>query len=387
MPKCRIIVTGALANLPRNGGNAIVTLQFVLGLHRLGFDVLFLEHVPAEGCLDTHGAPCAFEDSVQRSYFVDMITAFSLAGQSSLLYDGGRKSWGVPMREVSSFARDADALIGLGGFPPFREILASVKRRVYVDMDPVYTQLWTAVYDVDLGLAHADVLFTFGLNIGASACPIPTGGRRWHKLTPVVDLEFWQNAGDTIGTEKLTTVASWYGFAPLEYQGEWYGQKAEEFRRFIDLPARAERPVEVALSIHPQDPDRRLLEEHGWHIVDPQTHTSDPWSYRSYIANSRAEVGIAKNAYVKANSGWFSDRSAAYLASGKPVLVQDTGLASHFPLGNGLIPFRTLDELVEGLRELDARYPEHCRAARALAEKYFSAEKVLGRLLAEANIK
>jgi hypothetical protein len=240
---------------------------------------------------------------------------------------------------------------------------------------------------VDLGLTQADELFTVGLNIGTPVCPIPTCGRRWRKLLPVIDLEFWRNSGSVSTAEKLTTVASWRGYDPLEYRGEWYDQKAVEFKRFLPFPSYIERPVELALSIYPQDrEDLHLLEQYGWQVVDPQTQVRDPWAYRSYLAHSRAELGIAKNAYVKAKSGWFSDRSAAYLALGKPVLVQDTGLADHLPLGTGLIPFRTMEELVEAVRDLDARYTDHCRGARKLAEDYFSAEKVLSSMLMTAHI-
>jgi len=383
----KILVNGTLANVPWNGGQSLIALQFVLGLRRLGFDVLFFEHVAPEGCWDARETRCGFADSIQRDYFAHIMAGFSLVGQSSLLYAGGSQYWGVSLAELLRFAREAEALIGIGGFPPFPEVLRTVRKRIYIDQDPVYTQLWSAAYGVDLGLAQADVLFTVGLNIGAPGCPIPTCGRRWYGLLPVIDLEFWQNADETIKAEKLTTVASWRGYAPLEYQGEWYDQKAVEFKRFLSLPLLIHRPVEVALSIDPQDyNDLHLLEQHGWHVVDPRIHVRDPWAYRSYIAHSRAELGIAKNAYVKACSGWFSDRSAAYLATGRPVLVQDTGLADHLPLGTGLIAFRTQEELVEAIDDLDARYADHCRRARTLAEEYFSAEKVLGTMLAEASI-
>jgi hypothetical protein len=364
----------------------MATLQFVWGLQRLGFDVLFFEHLPPEGCWDVRETRCNFVDSIQRTYFERIITAFSLAGQSSLLYSNGAAHWGVSPRDLLSFARDAEALIGVGGLSSLSEIVRAVKKRVLIDQDPVYTQLWNAVYNVDMGFAQADVLFTLGLNLGTPVCPIPTCGRRWHKLLPVIEPDFWCPTEEGLEAEKLTTVASWRGYEPLEYQGEWYEQKAVEFKRFLSLPSRIDRPVEVALSIHPQEDDLRLLEQQGWQVVDPQLHVGDPWAYRAYIARSRAELGIAKNAYVKARSGWFSDRSAAYLASGKPVLVQDTGLAEHLPLGTGLVPFRTMEELVEAVHDLDARYPEHCAGARKLAQDYFSAEKVLSTMLTEAQI-
>ncbi len=269
MPK--LLINGTLGNLPCNGGNTMAALQFVLGLQRLGFDVLFFEQLKPEGCWDTHDARCSFVDSVQRAYFARVMTAFSLAGQSSLLYAGGAEHWGVSLQDLLRFARDAEALIGIGGLTSLTEILSSVKKRIYIDQDPVYTQLWSAVYDVDLNLTCADTLFTYGLNIGAPGCPIPTCGRRWHKLLPVVDLEFWRSTELVSDAEKLTTVASWSGYDPLECQGEWYDEKAVEFKRFISLPSYIGRPVEVALSIYSHDhDDLRFLKEHGWGVVDPR---------------------------------------------------------------------------------------------------------------------
>ena len=205
-------------------------------------------------------------------------------------------------------------------------------------------------------------------------------------MMPVIDLKFWPFVGPALPSEKITTIASWRGYAPLEYQGQWYNQKAVEYKKFLRLPSRIRRPVELALSIDPGEEDLQLLLAHGWRVVDPRVHAAEPESYRAYIARSRAELGIFANAYVESRSGWLSDRSGAYLASGKPVLAQDTGLANHLPLGTGLIPFRTEDELVAAVEDLDARYDEHCRAARTLAEEFFRAETVLGKLLAEADL-
>jgi hypothetical protein len=382
----RILLRGTIANKPNNGGQSLIALQYMRGLQRLGFDVLLLEDVTPQTCCDEHENPCSFMKSVQYAYFAKTMKAFCLGHRSSLLYDQGQEYCGVPVDDVLRFARDADALIVIGGgFPAFPDILSAVRKRIYVDQDPVYTQLWSAVYQADVGLSKADVLFTVGLNIGRDNCPIPTCERSWHAVMPVIDLDFWPFVGPAARTEKITTIASWRGFAPIEYQGEWYEQKAVEFKRFLRLPSRIKRPVEVALSIHEEE-DLKLLRTHGWRIVDPRVHAAEPSSYRTYIAQSRAELGIYANAYVKARSGWLSDRSAAYLASGKPVLAQDTGLANHLPLGTGLIPFTTEEDLIAAINDLDARYEEHCRAARRLAEEYFCAEKVLAKLLAQADL-
>jgi hypothetical protein len=382
----KILVCGTIANKPYNGGQSLIALQYIWGLKSLGFDVLFFEHLTRETCWDEHQNQCSFIKSVQYDYFVEIMTAFSLTQRSSLLHNGGQQHWGASLQDVLRFARQADALIVIGGaFPPFQDILNRVKKTIYIDQDPVYTQLWSAVYHSDVGLAEADELFTVGLNIGSATCPIPTCGRSWHTVMPVIDLKFWPFVGSSIPAEKITTVAAWRGYAPLQYQGEWYEQKAVEFMRFLRVPSRTSSPVEVALSIDEEE-DLEILRTHGWRIVDPCIHARDPWSYRAYIARSRAELGIFANAYVKARSGWLSDRSAAYLASGKPVLAQDTGLANHLPLGTGLIPFSTEEELTAAIDDLDARYDEHCLAARRLAEEYFCAEKVLSKLLAQADI-
>lgn len=384
----KILLRGTIASKPNNGGQSMIALQYMRGLQRLGFDVLLMEDVVSESCSDQQGNPCSFIDSIQYAYFVRIMKAFSSGQRSSLLCDHGQQYWGVPLNDVLRFAYDADALIIIGGgFPALPEILSAVKKTIYVDQDPVYTQLWNAVYGADIGLSNADVLFTVGLNIGTDTCPIPTCGKIWNPLMPVIDLEFWPFVAPLVPVQKITTIASWHGFAPLEYQGEWYEHKAVEFKRFIRLPTKIRRPVEVALSIHESEEDLKLLRSYGWRIVDPQHHTADPWNYRDYIAQSWAELGIFANAYVKARSGWFSDRSAAYLACGKPVLAQDTGLARHLPLGTGLIPFNTEEELIAAIDDLDSRYEEHCFAARRLAEEHFCAEKVLRKLLAQADLE
>jgi hypothetical protein len=382
----KILLSATIANKPHNGGQSLIALQYVAGLKRLGFDVLLFEHLLPEACWNHHYNQCDFIDSVQYDYFVKIMKAFFLARHSSLLYSSGQQYWGASLDDIVRFAREADALILIGGgFPPFPDILSAVKKTIYIDQDPVYTQLWSAVYDADIGLAKANVLFTVGLNIGSAICPIPTCGRNWHTIMPVIDLKFWPVVGPTVPAEKITTVASWRGFAPLEYQGKWYEQKAVEFKRFIRLPSKIKRPVEVALAIDEAE-DLDALFRQGWQVVDPRIYAGDPWRYRDYITHSRAELGIVANAYVNARSGWISDRSAAYLASGRPVLAQDTGLANHLPSGTGLIPFSTEDELIAAIDDLDARYDEHCLAARRLADEYFCAEKVLRKLLLESGL-
>jgi hypothetical protein len=170
----------------------------------------------------------------------------------------------------------------------------------------------------------------------------------------------------------------------VSFEGKRYGLKAHEFRKLLDLPAMVDASFEIALDIHQADEkDRQSLENHGWRIVDPRLNAGDAASFRRYVQTSGAEFSVAKEIYVETNSGWFSDRTVRYLASGKPALVQDTGLAGNYSCGDGLLTFRTLEEAATGAQRILENYEHHCRAARAFAEHYFDSDKVLGRLADE----
>jgi hypothetical protein len=226
--------------------------------------------------------------------------------------------------------------------------------------------------------AH-DLHFTVGENIGVPGCRIPTSGVNWQTVRQPVLLDDWPLVPAENPT-RFTTVANWRGpFGPIEFDGTTYGLKAHQFRKFIDLPRRSNHSYEIALTIHPDDEtDLHALVDHGWCIADPGI-VDTPEAFRSYVQRSGAEFSVAQGTYVDTKSGWFSDRSVRYLASGRPVLVQDTGFSRNLPTGEGLVAFRTLEEAVAGADQIAGEYAAHAEAARALAEKYFSAERVLAR--------
>jgi hypothetical protein len=254
-------------------------------------------------------------------------------------------------------------------------VLAAPRRRVYFDQDPVFTQLWMAEYGKELNFGPDDVLLTVGLNIGTPHSPIPDCGLRWHHCLPAVMLEHWSADFDT-SCRRFTTIASFGSFSELQFRGTWYGTKRDAFRRAAELPARVDQELEVALGSRLDDPDVELLRRGGWAIADG-TGLDTLAKYQHYIAESRAEIGIAKDAYVRGESGWFSDRAAHYLASGKPVLVESTGFERCLPTGRGLIAFHDMEEAAAGICEINRNYRGHCRAAREFAEEFLDYRKVL----------
>lgn len=375
------VVLGAVVSIPPfSAGMAWNWMNLALGLRRLGHDVWYVEEVEPSWCVDRQGRPCSFERSVNRELFAAFVERFELQGRASQVYNRGEATTGVPLPKLLNAVRGADVLFNMAGHVKAEELLDSVRHRAYVDQDPVFTQLWSAEYGADLGFDRHDTFFSVGLNIGTPHTDVPDCGRRWHRLLPPVVLDLWPPRIDPACT-RFTTVASWGSFQDLQYRGAWYGSKHREFERFAELPRRAGRELEVALRRYDdEDPAIRLLRSRGWEITDTsEVATVD--SYRDFIGRSRAEIGVAKHAYVAARSGWFSDRSAHYLASGKPVLAQSTGFERRLPTGHGLLAFSDLDQAVAGIEAIDARYPAHCRAARELAGEHLDHRKVIPRML------
>jgi hypothetical protein len=376
----RIIVAGVVSLSPFSPGFVWDWAHIAVGLQRLGHEVYYVEEVEPKWCVDAQGRRCPFEESSNRTLFRTSMERFGLMERACQVYNRGEAAFGLSLDALAAVARSADLLVNISGHAKSDLLLGAVRRRAYVDQDPVYTQLWLAEYGKELNLRAHDVFFTVGLNIGTPHSPIPDGAIKWHGMLPPVVLDYWPVHVNP-GCERFTTIASWAGFSDLCYQGEWYGAKAEEFRRFAALPRRVDQALEVAMRRHDRDEEGvRLLRESGW-VVTEASRIRDLDSYQAYIAASRAEIGIAKNAYVKGRSGWFSDRASHYLASGKPVLAQATGFERHVPTGRGLIAFGTMEEAVEGVRAINRDYREHCLAARAFAREHLEYTKVLPRML------
>jgi hypothetical protein len=383
-----VVVSGALANKYLNGGEAWIRLSWLLGLRRLGCDVHFVEQIAPENCIDAEGAIVDFEQSVNLSYLRAVMDEHGLSGSATLILENGDKTSGLSLEELLAMAQASDLLVNMSGHLNLEPLLNAFKRKVYVDTDPGFTQLWHHQRAGGFQLTGHDGYFTCGENIGKEGCSIPTDGIRWRPLPHLVVLDQWPVVAVS-QPARFTTIGSLRGaFGPIEHEGKTLGLKVHELRRFIDVPERVQQiEFEIALGAHPADAkDVDALRKHGWRLVDPKATVSGPSGFRSYVQTSSAEFSVAQGVYVATGSGWFSDRSIKYLASGKPVLVQDTGFSRNYPVGEGLLAFSSMDEAVAGAERITAAYESHCRAARDLAERFFDSDKVLGRFLEDVGV-
>lgn len=381
-----ILVSGALANKYRNGGEAWTRMSWVLGLQKLGFEVYFIEQIAPENCVDAAGNSTTFERSANLAYFEQITKEFGLTGSAALLESRAEQSRGLSLAQLLDLARDAALLVNISGHLTFEPLLQKIRRKAYIDLDPGFTQFWHADAALNFRVAPHDDYFTVGENIGTEHCAIPTSGIPWRPIRQPVVLEHWP-VMQSESLARFTTIASWRGpFGPVQYHNKTFGLKVHEFRKFIELPAHVPQRCEIALQIHPADhKDLEALQRNAWQIVDPAL-AATPTEFRRYLQDSDAEFSVAQGIYVETKSGWFSDRTVRYLASGKPVLVQDTGVRHNLPVGAGLLTFSNFAEAVAGAQQLAADYALHCQAARKLAEDFFDSNKVLRKLLEEVGI-
>lgn len=369
------LVSGMVAGVPGQGGATWAVLQYVLGLRSLGWDVYLVESVSGP-------VPPA---SVRR-YFDVVCRRFGLEDRAALLPADGAAAYGVPRGRILEAARSAEVLLDLAGTLRAPDILGAVPVRVYVDLDPAFTQLWQAVEGIDMRLAGHTHHATVGRDIGRPGCSVPDLGLRWIPTLPPVALEAWPAAREA-PRFAWTTLANWRAYGSIRHGGRHYGQKAHAFRTLIDLPATTGERFEVALAIHPDERrDLAALTAGGWSLVPPAEVAGTPEAYGRFIRQSFGEIGIAKTGYVEADCGWFSDRSACYLASGRPVVAQETGFERRLPTGRGLLSFSTPDEAGAALEAVRRDYAAHARAAREVAGAYLDARRVLERLLGAVGV-
>jgi hypothetical protein len=379
--RLRILVSGRIASTPNQGGATWAVLQYLVGLRELGHDVWFVEAIPAAQVCPA-GAGLAGSDNV--AYAERVLSRLGFGGRWAAVAEGTTQAAGLDYRSLA--AGRFDVHVNLSGCLREPELVAAIPVRIYVDLDPAFTQVWHGVDGHDLGLDGHTHFATVGSGIGTPACPVPTGGIGWYHTLPPVVLSRWTPAAG-ITRPAMTTVANWRSYGSTVFDGVSYGQRAHSFRAFLDLPRATHVALRPALAIDPGEvEDLAALARGGWSLVDPAAVAGSPEAYRDFVRSSRGELSIAKSGYVASRSGWFSDRSACYLASGRPVVAQDTGFGRRLPTGEGLLAFSTTAEAVDALERVDADYARHSAAARRIATDELDSAAVLGDLLHHAGV-
>jgi hypothetical protein len=368
--RLKILLSGMVAADPHQGGATWAVLQYVAGLTALGHEVLLVEPVARADDLAADG-------EVGR-YFRGLPF---LDGRAALLLRESERTLGLSFEEIAKFAAEADLLLNVSGMLDDERLLAPIPVRAFLDLDPGFNQVWHETGH-DMNLDRHTHFVTVGQCVGSERSAVPDCGRRWLTSLPPVALEHWPAAPASAVGYGFTTVGHWRSYGSLEHAGIHYGQRAHSFRELIDLPRRTEARFQVALGIHPDESrDLRALAHGGWELLDPRRVAGTPAAYQQFIRGSLGELCVAKSGYVRSRSGWISDRSACYLASGRPVLAQDTGIGALFPDGRGLIAYGTEAEAAVAAEEVRDSWALHSAAARELAEERFDARKVLSSLL------
>ena len=381
--KGRIILSSYLVRFPV-GGYAWQAAHYLLGLKSLGYDVWFYEDTDHYNLAYD---PCTQEFGTSYEYGIKAAGRFlgriGLGDRWCFIDSVAGMKHGPGASVISELLREADLLINIAGVNRISTERRNGRPSIYIDLDPVYTQLRLVNGDETLAaiLKEHSHLFTLGENIGSSYSAAPTGGYEWIPTRQPVVIELWENAGPP--RLAYTTVGKWDSQGrDMEYQGESFTwRKRIEWYRYLDLPRKSGQTFELAMDVESVPGDRELLTEHGWQIADPMSVSTDPWSYRDYLRGSRGEFTVGKDMNVRLKSGWFSDRAACYLAAGRPVVEQDTGFGQVLPLGRGLHAFKTVDEAAEAIGVIERDYDKASAHASEVARDYFAANRVLGSIL------
>jgi hypothetical protein len=389
MKRKRIVIMGFMGSMPI-AGVIWQHIHYVVGLQRLGHDVYYIEdsaRLPYN--------PETFEVTDEFDYAARLLRRLSREFDFKnrwafcARYLPDNPTAGLALKKIRQLYHEADAILNVCGTQEFNDDLLVSDRILYIESDPGVEQIKidkgiksTIEY---LGRHHA--LFTFGEKIGTKSFPVPTHGFKWLATRQPVVTDFWKT-NHSSAAAVFTTIANWStsGLKDIVWRGKKYlWSKSREFLRFISAPKRARETFEMATNIEDAK-TRRQFERNSWRLISPLQMSVEYWLYRDYIQRSKGEFTVAKDQYVRLNTGWFSDRSACYLAAGRPVITQETGFTKIYGGKFGLLAFQTTDEIADAVKRINADYANHSRAARAIACEIFEAEKVLRSLLDRAGI-
>jgi hypothetical protein len=390
MKRKRVVVMGFMGSCPI-AGVIWQHLHYIAGLQRLGHDVYYIEdsaRLPYN--------PETFEVNNEFDYAARLLERlarefeFKNRWAFCARYLRGQPTAGLSLKRVRQLYREADAILNICGAQEFNDDLLASDRIIYVESDPGVEQI-----RIDKGvrstidyLRRHRALFTFGENVGTKSFPVPTHNLNWLPTRQPVVTDLWKTSRAPSRAAVFTSVANWStsGLKDITWRGEKYlWSKSREFLRFVAAPKKAGETFELATNIKDAKTRAKFL-HNGWRFHSPLQLSVDYWLYRDYVRRSKGEFTVAKDQYVRLNTGWFSDRSACYLAAGRPVIIQQSGFTHHYGNDGGLFAFSSIKEIVDAVKAINADYAKHSRAAREVAREVFEAEKVLASLLDRAGV-
>jgi hypothetical protein len=376
-----IVILAGTIGRSVTGGQAWANLHYLLGLRALGHEAYYLEDVGSwSETYDWQSQENTTSMDYPARFINDSLTPYGFGDRWA--YRSTDEGRGIPLANLKELCRAADLLI-VRGVPllSWRDDYDLPRRRAFIDVDPGFTQLRILNNEPALAetVANCETLFTFATAIGQPQCLIPDVGRKWRPTLPPIHSAAWSSVPAAVDAP-FTTIVRWRGVHDVELRGVRYGQRDQEFPKFFDLPQRTGERFRIALL----GDGRAALEAHGWEVVDGGDATTTIGSYRNFILQSKAEFGIAKQCYVEMRGGWISDRSVSYLAAGRPVVVQDTGVGEEFCNDIGFVTYRTAGEAAAAVIDVSENYQAHAQRTSALIGSHFEAERVIAKLLAAA---
>ncbi len=384
-PPLKIIVGGYIIGYPL-GGMTWHHLNYILGLHDLGHEVTFFEDssdyiYPYNPSNWTSGTDCSYG----RQYLEAAFTRYGMPRRYCYYSQFEDRFYGMSRQQFHDTVKAADLMICVSGITPLRQGWPRARRMIVIDTDPVFTQIRMLQDQNFLDYYRQfDLQATFGRLIGTPACPLPTHGLKWFGTNQPVALRHWPVRPGS--SRAFTTIGKWEHSADrhVEFAGRRYqSSKGVEWMKLKGLPQKVKWEMTLGMAGMP-GPVAADFTTHGWKIVDPEKASISCQAMQQFIVDSAGEFTVAKEIYSELPSGWFSDRSSVYLASGRPVVTQASGFEKWLPTGEGLFAFRTLDDAANALNAIDRNYPAHCAAARRIAEDHLDAGKVLGELIERA---
>lgn len=390
MKRKRLVVMGFMGSCPI-AGVIWQHVHYIVGLQRLGHEVFYIEdsaRLPYN--------PVALEVNNEFDYASNILnrlaTEFDFKRRWSFCarYLPGNPTAGLSLKKIRELYREADAIFNVCGTQEFNEDLLVSDRILYLESDPGVEQIKvdqrhkaTIKY-----LRRHHALFTFGEHVGTKEFPVPAHKLKWFPTRQPVVTDLWKTNRRPMPSAVFTSIANWStsGLKDIEWRGEKYlWSKSREFLRFIAAPRKSQEAFELATNIK-DEAIRQTFERYGWRFHSPQELSVDYWLYRDYVRHSKGEFTVAKDQYVRLNTGWFSDRSCCYLAAGRPVIIQETGFTKIFGKHDGLFGFNSLGEISEAVAQINSDYRRHSRGAREFAREFFEAEKVVGSVLDRAGV-